>query len=65
MPIYEYRCKVCGQEFEEVRSMSESDDPAVCPKCNKTTGERKPSVFCSSGAGGGDAGCAPGGGGFS
>ena len=32
MPIYEYRCEKCGNEFEEWQKFS---DPAVdkCPKC--------------------------------
>ncbi|MEI8183266.1 MAG: zinc ribbon domain-containing protein [Desulfomonile sp.] len=32
MPIYEYRCKTCGKEFEEWQKFS---DPPVdaCPEC--------------------------------
>jgi putative FmdB family regulatory protein len=33
MPTYEYRCPNCKTEFELKRPMSESDKPAVCPKC--------------------------------
>ena len=33
MPIYEYRCSKCGTDFELIRSMSEMDKPASCPKC--------------------------------
>ena len=33
LAVYEYRCKVCGQEFEVTRPMSESSAPAKCPKC--------------------------------
>ena len=32
MPTYEYRCKSCGFEFEELQSMSASP-LVVCPKC--------------------------------
>ena len=33
MPIYEYTCKSCGHEFEELIRAGET--PA-CPKCHKT-----------------------------
>ncbi len=34
MPIYEYRCTVCGHELETIQKMS--DDPIVeCPACGK------------------------------
>ncbi len=35
MPIYEYECSACGQQFEEWQKMS---DPPVrtCPKCGET-----------------------------
>lgn len=32
MPIYEYHCKSCGKEFEQVRRME--DHPSQCPFCN-------------------------------
>lgn len=32
MPIYEYRCELCGHEFERFQKMS--DDPVdACPEC--------------------------------
>lgn len=32
MPIYEYQCRSCGHEFEELQKFS--DDPLVdCPAC--------------------------------
>ena len=34
MPTYEYRCKECGHEFEELESMM-SDPLVICPKCGK------------------------------
>ena len=46
MPIYEYVCSDCGNKFELLRSFSESDKEAACPKCNKTA-KRVVSV-CSS-----------------
>lgn len=39
MPTYEYRCPVCGNEFEQFQRMS--DPPAAeCPTCS-TPAERK------------------------
>ncbi len=37
MPIHEYRCKVCGYEFEEL--VFGSQVPA-CPKCSKADCEK-------------------------
>ncbi len=32
MPIYEYKCMVCGHRFERLQSIT--DEPVrVCPKC--------------------------------
>ncbi|HEA26000.1 MAG TPA: zinc ribbon domain-containing protein [Ectothiorhodospiraceae bacterium] len=34
MPIYEYECKACGHEMEQLQKMS--DDPLTdCPVCEK------------------------------
>jgi putative FmdB family regulatory protein len=34
VPTYEYRCKMCGHEFEALQRMS--DEPLKkCPKCGK------------------------------
>jgi putative FmdB family regulatory protein len=34
MPIYEYRCEVCGHELDALQKLS--DDPLVeCPACGK------------------------------
>lgn len=46
MPIYEYWCPKCGKEFEQMRPMSQSADPASCPTCG-TASEKLPSVFAS------------------
>lgn len=35
MPIYEYKCRDCGETFEQRRSMNQRDNPAKCLKCNK------------------------------
>ena len=35
MPIYEYRCAACGNQFEMTRPISQTGDPASCTKCGK------------------------------
>ena len=44
MPIYEYYCGACGQEFEVLRPVSRSSEPANCGTCGKP-GERQLSNF--------------------
>ena len=46
MPVYEYRCSKCGAEFEQMRRMSESSEPAPCPQCGAQA-ERIISTFAS------------------
>ena len=46
MPIYEYRCPNCGNEFELRRPFSSADEPASCPKCGKNA-EKLLSAFAS------------------
>ncbi|MEK6677531.1 MAG: zinc ribbon domain-containing protein [Planctomycetota bacterium] len=47
MPIYEYACKACKFEFEELQR-SVSDRPkARCPQCGSTDTERRISVFAA------------------
>ncbi len=52
MPIYEYACQECGDEFEELVSASTEKNPQ-CPSCNSYKTEKKMSVF----GGIGDSGC--------
>ncbi|MCX6013408.1 MAG: zinc ribbon domain-containing protein [Chloroflexi bacterium] len=44
MPIYEYLCTKCKNEFEIKRLMSDIDKPVSCPDCGGV-GERMVSVF--------------------
>lgn len=48
MPVYEYRCKSCGHEFEALSSWSKAD-AQVCPECGSEP-ERLLSSFAGSGA---------------
>ena len=41
MPMYDYRCKNCGEKFEElVFSSSIPDEDVTCPNCNENKSER-------------------------
>ena len=41
MPMYDYRCKNCGEVFEElVMSSSTPDEEITCPKCQENKAEK-------------------------
>ena len=41
MPLYEYRCKDCGTEFEKRLSFSEADQLPACPECASAHTQKK------------------------
>lgn len=43
MPIYEFKCKKCGEEFEKLCKMGTEFSP--CPKCKNEDVEKKMSNF--------------------
>ena len=45
MPIYEYECVKCGERFELLRGMANSDSEIRCPKCGTEGPRRVSSVF--------------------
>ena len=47
MPIYEYSCSGCGEEFEAFRAISANDVDVSCPKCGRKNPKRKLSSFIS------------------
>ena len=49
MPMYEFRCRECGERFEELRNLSEPDSGVECPKCGGGRVERLLSSFATSG----------------
>jgi putative FmdB family regulatory protein len=53
MPIYEYRCAQCGQQYEKIRRVTERDRPAECPKCKSPESELQISAFATGGCGAG------------
>lgn len=40
MPLYEYVCKQCSHEFEELSSADDAAARAPCPRCAATDTER-------------------------
>jgi len=41
MPIYEYRCQACGEQFDKLfRSLGQVPDEVECPACHSTTVQR-------------------------
>jgi len=49
VPIYEYKCRKCGHEFELMRRLSQMDAPAPCPACRSKETGRKISAFVLAG----------------
>jgi putative FmdB family regulatory protein len=56
MPIYEYRCQACGEEFEKLVRSSADADEVECPRCHQVHVKRLLSLFgLSGGSRGGEA----------
>ncbi|MDY7041050.1 MAG: zinc ribbon domain-containing protein [Chloroflexota bacterium] len=45
MPIYEYHCEDCGQQFEKFVRSSTSNDAIECPHCHSTNVQKGFSTF--------------------
>lgn len=45
MPIFEYACRGCGEQFE---ALTRASEPAHCPRCDSTDLDKKLSVFATS-----------------
>jgi len=50
MPIYEYRCRKCGNRFEMLQSIGEDGSNVKCPECDTLEPERVMSAFFSAGS---------------
>ncbi len=50
MPLYEYRCKTCGEVFEKMVRWSEADRSPVCPNCQSPDTQKKMSTIASFGS---------------
>lgn len=53
MPLYEYICQECGQEFEKMVRFSEASNLPPCPVCQSPDTNKRISVFASRNFGGG------------
>ncbi|MFY8053385.1 MAG: FmdB family zinc ribbon protein [Armatimonadaceae bacterium] len=49
MPIYEFKCKSCRNQFETMRPFSRKDDPEPCPACGSQETARQLSMFAATG----------------
>ena len=49
MPLYEYRCSDCGNEFEMMMRFSEADRRPECPACESLKTQKKLSAVASFG----------------
>ncbi len=46
MPVYDYFCEDCRQEFEQVLTLTEHDvEKIVCPKCGSKNVEQEAVQF--------------------
>lgn len=63
MPVYEYHCETCGEDFDLfVRSATQRKEPE-CPRCGSAKVKKAVSLFGVGGAGASrnsDASCGPG-----
>ena len=69
MPIYEYRCRGCGHQFEILQRLGQGPEGLACPKCGADQLQKQYSTFASNTGNTGEAagrgcaapGCGPGG----
>ncbi len=45
MPLYEYKCKECGKQFESYRRLSEEGKIEMCPVCGSPAEKMGLSLF--------------------
>ena len=51
MPLYEYHCQACGEQFEKLRRIDDADRGVECPECQSAEVERLLSTFATGGCG--------------
>lgn len=51
MPIYEFKCKKCGNLYESLCFRSSGEDKGPCPSCGGNESEKQLSIFSSAGSG--------------
>jgi putative FmdB family regulatory protein len=60
VPLYEYRCRECGERFEVLQRIGQGGEELLCPRCGEPRPERVLSTFAST-TGGREAAPASGG----
>lgn len=45
MPIYEYRCSRCAEQFDRLVRTAAEARATTCPECSSTDVEKVPSTF--------------------
>jgi len=58
MPIYEYQCQECEENFEILQLSCEEQAAVGCPQCGSEQTEKLISAFSTSAAETGASGCA-------
>ncbi len=51
MPLYEYICSDCGNEFEKVVHFFDLNNEVICPKCKSKETRRQLSLVASRNSG--------------
>ena len=59
MPIYEYKCRKCGEKFELMLSMNADESRVKCPACGADHPQKAISLFSGSGSSAKDVPAAP------
>ena len=49
MPMYQYACEECGQEFEKRLRMSQSGETQDCPNCGSIETRKRIGAFAVGG----------------
>ncbi len=49
MPLYEYRCRRCGERFEVLQRLGAKGEELPCPHCGEEGPERVLSTFAAGG----------------
>ncbi len=50
MPVYSYKCKDCGKEFDILVGVGEGNEELKCEKCGSKDIERLLSIFGTGGS---------------
>ncbi len=49
MPLYEYHCNTCGENFEKMVRFSEQEQAPECPECHSRDTRKRISLFAGTG----------------